>query len=106
MELRIASPPDRRPDPAVLARAGRSVRLCADPREAARDALAIYATGKPDDDYEELLSLAAPRAAFLHALPWTQAIETPASVTAEQAANLLGVEQAVLRALVSGEWEA
>jgi hypothetical protein len=32
--------------------------------------------------------------------------DAPASVTAEQAGNLLAVEQAVLRAYVGGEWEA
>ena len=43
----------------------------------------------------ELLSFAAPGALVLHATP-----------TSEQAANLLPVEQAVLRALVTGDWEA
>jgi ornithine carbamoyltransferase len=32
-------------------------------------------------------------------------IDGPASVVWEQAANLLPVEQALLRALVTGDWE-
>jgi ornithine carbamoyltransferase len=104
-ELRVAAPVARRPDPAVLARAGQAVRVYDDPREAAKDALAIYATGTPDDDYGALLALAAPRAVYMHTRPWA-AGDAPASVTAEQAGNLLAVEQAVLRAYVGGEWEA
>jgi ornithine carbamoyltransferase len=58
-------------DPALLARAGSAVEVCATPREAVLGAAAVYA----GDD------------------------------SSEQRLNLLGVEQAVLRALVTGDWE-
>ena len=53
-------------------------------------ALAVYAA----EERPDLLSLAAPGALVLRT--------TPAS---EQAANLLPVEQAVLHALATGDWE-
>jgi ornithine carbamoyltransferase len=118
IEVRIAAPPALRPDPALLARAGESVRLCESPREAVRDAAAVYGAAwhsELPDAYRvtpELMARAAPRAVFLHAIPTARGREVhravldgPQSLTSEQAANLLGVEQAVLRALVTGEWE-
>ncbi|WP_037501151.1 ornithine carbamoyltransferase [Solirubrobacter soli] len=118
VDLRIAAPPELGPDPALLALAGESVRMCDSPREAVRGALAVY--GAPwrvelPDAYRvtpELLAHAAPRAVFLHAIPTARGrtadrdvLDGERSLTAEQAANLLPVEQAVLRALVTGDWE-
>jgi ornithine carbamoyltransferase len=112
LEVRIAAPPALRPDAALLARAGESVRVCDSPREAVRDAVAVYGTAwrrELPDGYQvtpELLSRAAPQAVLMHAMPTTPGLhESPRSVTAEQVANLLGVEQAVLRVLVTGDWE-
>ena len=99
--VRLATPPELLPDPALLGRANGSIRVCDTPREAVAGAVAVYAATprrELPDAYSvtpELLSFAAPGAAVLHATP-----------TSEQAANLLPVEQAVLRALVSGDWEA
>ena len=104
VELRIASPPALLPDPALLARAGQTVRICDTPREAVRGALAVYAAG-PRRELPELLSLTAPRAVLMTARgrdPHTDVLDDPGS---QQAANLLGIQQAVLRTLVTGEWE-
>ena len=74
--------------------------MCETPREAVSGAVAVYAATprrELPDAYTvtpELLSFAAPGALVLHATP-----------TSEQAANLLPAEQAVLRALVGGDWE-
>jgi ornithine carbamoyltransferase len=73
------------PDPELLARAGEAVRICETPRDAVAGAAGVYA------ETPELMSLAAPGAIFMGAT--------------DQVANLLPVEQAVLRGLVSGEWE-
>jgi ornithine carbamoyltransferase len=118
IELRIAAPPGLGPDPAVLARSGESVRVCDSPEEAVRDALAVYSAAwrtELSDTYRvtpDLLAHAAGRAVFMHAMPTARGrevhqavIDGPQAVTAEQAANLLPVEQAVLRALVTGDWE-
>ena len=94
--VRLAAPPALLPDPALLARAGGAVRVCETPREAVAGAVAVYAATprrELPDAYTvtpELLSFAAPGALVLHATPGPS----------EQAANLLPVEQAVLRALV------
>jgi ornithine carbamoyltransferase len=60
----------------------------------------------------ELMSLAAPGAVVMHAALTTlepvlsaEVYDGPRSVASEQARNLLGVERAVLRALVTGDWE-
>ena len=101
LHVRLAAPPALRPDPALLARAGGAIRVCDTPREAVSGAVAVYAATprrELPDAYTvtpELLSFAAPGALVLHATP-----------TAEQATNLLPAEQAVLRALVGGDWEA
>ncbi len=91
--VRLAAPPELLPDPALLARAGSAVQVCETPREAVAGALAVYAAPGAARA-SDLLSLAAPGALVLHT--------TPAS---EQAANLLPVEQAVLHALATGDWE-
>jgi ornithine carbamoyltransferase len=74
IELRIAAPLD----PALLARAGESVKVFDSPRAACRGAVAVY----------------------------RQTLVAGADLGGEQIANLLPVEQAVLRALVTGDWEA
>ena len=117
MELRIAAPRGGLADPSLLFRAGRNVRVVDDPREAVAGALAVYtdATREPDDAFRvtaRLMELAAVDAVFMHPLPAhrggeveSAVIDGPASVVWEQAANLLPVEQALLRALVTGDWE-
>jgi hypothetical protein len=73
--VRIAAPPALRPDPALLARAGSSVRVCETPREAVSGAAAVYAAGarrELPDAYTvtpELMSFAAPGAVVMHATP-------------------------------------
>jgi ornithine carbamoyltransferase len=100
--VRVAAPAALGPDPALLARAGSSVRVCETPREAVSGAVAVYAAAarrELPDTYTvtpSLMSLAAPGAVVMHA----------AATAREYALNLLGVEQAVLRALVTGDWEA
>ena len=110
MDLRVAAPPD-------------------DPRAAVKDARAVYtdvwvSMGQSDtharrarlEPYRvtpELMALAAPDAVFLHCLPAHRGeevdaavIDGPQSLVWEQAANRLPIEQALLHALVTGEWEA
>jgi ornithine carbamoyltransferase len=99
IELRIATPPLLRPDPELLARAGQTVRICDTPREAVSGAVAVDAA--PSEPSGELLSLAAPRAVLMTA----RGREVEVDVLDEQVANLVGVHQAVLRTLVTGEWE-
>jgi ornithine carbamoyltransferase len=110
--VRIASPPALLPDSALLARAGSSVRVCETPREAVSGAVAIYAAGarrEMPDAYAvtpELMSLAAPGAVVMHATPLLRdVLAGPRALTSEQVANLLPVEQAVLRTLVTGDRE-
>jgi ornithine carbamoyltransferase len=99
IELRIAAPPLLRPDPELIARAGQTVRICDTPREAVSGAVAVYAA--PSELSGELLLLAAPRAVLMTA----RGREVEVDVLDEQVANLVGVHQAVLRTLVTGEWE-
>jgi ornithine carbamoyltransferase len=61
----------------------------------------------------ELMRLAAHDAVFLHCLPAhrgeeveAQVIDGPDSLAWTQASNQLPAEQALLRALVTGDWEA
>jgi ornithine carbamoyltransferase len=79
IQLRVAAAPAELPDPALLARAGASVQICDDPRDAVAGAHAVY-TGP------------------------TLMVQSR-SLEAERTANLLPITQAVLRALVTGEWE-
>jgi ornithine carbamoyltransferase len=90
--LRFTASRTSGPDPAVLGRAGGSVRLFETASEAVTGAAAVYALGA-QTVAPELLALAAPRAIVMSA------------AAPEQVANLLPAEQAVLRTLVSGEWE-
>ena len=105
IDLRIATPPD-------------------DPRTAVKGAHAVYSdVWRPDAERRrarlepcrvtpELMALAAPDAVFLHCLPAHRGeevdaavIDGPQSLVWEQAANRLPTEQALLHALVTGEWE-
>ena len=83
LELRVAAPAAQLPDPALLSRAGTAVQLCEDPREAVAGSSVV---------------LRGPQA---HA----EVVDDRLSLAAEQVANLLPVTQAVLRALVTGDWE-
>jgi ornithine carbamoyltransferase len=131
MELAVATPPGYEPDPRVLdATAYGRVQLTHDPREAVRGAQAVYtdvwvSMGEDAERAQRLGALAsfqvdaalmaeaAPDAIVLHCLPahrgeevTADVIDGPASAVWEQAANRLPTEQAVLRALVTGRWEA
>ncbi len=129
LELRIASPPGCDPSPAVLAAAGRNAQLVADPREAVAGARAVYtdvwvSMGQEEGGEQrrallegyrvtpELMRLARRDAIFLHCLPAHRGeevaaavIDGDASLVWQQAANRLPTEQALLHALVTGDWE-
>jgi hypothetical protein len=85
-------PPALLPDPALLFRAGQAVRICETPREAVGGAVAVYAAETTDP--RALMSLAAPCAVLMND-----------RLMPDQVGDLLPVEQAVLRALVTGAWE-
>lgn len=103
MDLRVATPP-------------------VDPRAAVRGARAVYTDAwmpAHRTDHEryrvtpELMMLAAPDVVFLHSRPAHRGqevddavIDGPQSLVWRQAANRLPTEQALLRALVTGEWQA
>lgn len=130
IELRIASPPGCQADPAILLGAGSSVRIEDDPRDAVRDAHAVYTDAWVSMGYEavadrrraqlsahsvtpELMALARHDAVFLHCLPARRGeevdaavIDGRASLVWRQAANRLPTEQALLYAIVTGDWEA
>jgi ornithine carbamoyltransferase len=126
MDLRVATPPQRKPDPAIVASAGRAVALVEDPREAVQGAAAVYTDvwvsmgqeGGAEAQFADyrvtpaLMAGARPGAVFLHCLPAHRGqevdaavIDGPASVVFQQAGNRLPTEQALLHALVTGEWE-
>jgi ornithine carbamoyltransferase len=114
--------------------AGRSrggrVTVTHDPAEAVRDAHAVYtdvwvSMGQDEERSARLAALsryrvdeaamqsAAADAIFLHCLPAHRGeevtagvIDGPASAVWDQAANRMPTEQAVLRALITGEWRA
>lgn len=106
MELRVASPPD-------------------DPREAVAGACAVHtdvwvtvgaderAGLEPYRVTPQLMALAARNAVFLHCRPAHRGeevdaavIDGPQSLVWEQAANRLPIEQALLHALITDDWEA
>ena len=103
MDLRVATPP-------------------VDPRAAVRGARAVYTDAwmpAHRTDLEryrvtpELMMLAAPDVVFLHGRPAHRGeevdaavIDGPQSLVWRQAANRLPTEQALLHALVTGEWQA
>jgi ornithine carbamoyltransferase len=129
IELRVATPPHCKPDPAIVAHAGRAVQLLEDPHDAVRDAAAVYtdvwvSMGKEAGAEQHrkllesfrvtpsLMAAARPGAIFLHCLPAHRGeevdaavIDGPASAVFRQAANRLPTEQALLRALITGDWE-
>ena len=129
MQLRLATPPTCLPDPSILAGAGRSVRILDTPDEAVAGAHAVYtdvwvSMGKEAgaeahksqlEGYRitpERMALACSDAVFLHCLPAhrgeevdSAVIDGPASLVWRQAANRLPTEQALLSALVTGNWE-
>jgi ornithine carbamoyltransferase len=107
---------------------GGTVNVMTDPHEAVRGADAVYtdvwvSMGDDDEraerlarfgDYRitpELMRLAGPEAVFMHCLPAHRGeevdaavIDGPRSVVFEQAGNCLPAMQAVLQALISGDW--
>jgi ornithine carbamoyltransferase len=118
LKVRIAAPRELLADAALLSRAGSTVRVCDDPRDAVDGARAVFTSawrGDVDDRYRvtcDLMSLAAVDAVFMHSLPARRGHEVsadvldgPSSGVWEQVANLVAVEQALLRALVTGDWE-
>ena len=129
MNLRLATPPGCLPDPSILAAAGRSVRILNTPDEAVAGAHAVYtdvwvSMGKESggeahkamlEGYRitpRLMTLARHDAVFLHCLPAhrgeevdSAVIDGPATLVWQQAANRLPTEQALLSALVTGDWE-
>ena len=127
LELAVASPARYRPDRGIVetARAaGAKVRLTGDPREAARDADALYtdvwvSMGEEAEREERLvafrgytidaalLSLASPDAVVLHCLPAHRGeeitddiLEGPRSIVWDQAENRLHTEKALLAILL------
>jgi ornithine carbamoyltransferase len=118
MELRVASPCGHQADPAILAAAGRAVRIVDDPGDAVSDARAVYVgpwSEAPPPDYRvtaATLRRAHPDAVFLHPLPARRGvgvdpdvIDGPSTLVWDQVANRLPAEQALLYALVTGDWE-
>jgi len=136
MEIAVATPHGYEPDPAIVEeaqaagreRAGR-VLINHDPRLAVQGAHAIYtdvwvSMGQEAERAErvaaleryrvdeQIMSLAAADAVFLHCLPAhrgdevaPEVIDGPASAVWEQAANRLPTEQALLYALITGRWD-
>jgi len=123
IEVTIASPPGYEPSVAG------DVSLVHDPRAAVAGADVVYtdvwtSMGEeaeaaererelaPYQVSEELMSLASPRAVFMHCLPahrgsevQAEVIDGPQSVVWHQAANRMPTEQALLYALITGDWE-
>ena len=127
LDLAVASPARHRPDQGTVeaARAaGAEIRLTADPREAARDADALYtdvwvSMGEEAERDERraafrgytvdagLLSIASPDAVVMHCLPahrgeeiTDDVLEGPQSIVWDQAENRLHTEKALLASLL------
>lgn len=129
--IRIATPPQHEPAGEVVAFArsrarqtGGSVELFHDPKEAVRDANAVYtdvwASMGQESEAEarrdvfapyqvnrELMACAAPGALFLHCLPahrglevTDEVIDSPQSIVFDQAENRLHVQKAILLLLL------
>jgi len=114
---------------AIAAGTGARIEILEDPGEAVAGAHAVYtdvwvSMGEDDEREErlrslrayrvdgELLELARPEAIFLHCLPAhrgeevaPEVIDGPRSAVWRQAANRETTEQALLYALVTGDWE-
>jgi len=130
VHLRIATPAEYAPAPEVVGDGRRVARetkakieLMTDPREAVSGAMAVYtdswtsmgfeAEGKvrnaifaPYQVNAELMSLAAPDAAFMHCLPAHRGLEVtpevldgPPSVVLDQSENRMYVQKAILHTL-------
>jgi ornithine carbamoyltransferase len=135
-ELRVATPADYAPQPGLVtaarelaAETGGAVLLTHDPREAVKEADAVYSdvwTSMGHETEREarmaafagyrvdqaLMDLADPRAIFLHCLPahrgeevTDEVIDGPASRVWPQAENRMHTEAALLYALISGDLE-
>jgi ornithine carbamoyltransferase len=127
LDLSVASPARYRPDQGIVeaARAaGAKIQVTADPREAARDADALYtdvwvSMGEEAEREERLaafrgytidtnlLSIASPDAVVLHCLPahrgeeiTGEVLEGPQSIVWDQAENRLHTEKALLASLL------
>lgn len=92
--VRVAAPEALLPDPALLARAGDAVRVCESPREAVSGVVAVYAA-RPRRDVPDTYAVT----------PALLAFAAPGAVVMDPTPDMLPVEQAVLRALVTGDWE-
>jgi ornithine carbamoyltransferase len=131
LDLRMACPPGYQPHPEVVdvartlaAASGGSCRVLSDPHEAVKEARVVYtdvwvSMGTSDSEREqrlrelrayqvndEVMSVAAPGAIFMHCLPAhrdeevsTSVMEGPNSVVFDQAENRLHTAVAVLYAL-------
>jgi ornithine carbamoyltransferase len=130
--IRVATPAGFEPDPAVVSEAKRVARetrgkieILQSPEEAVADAQAIYtdvwaSMGQEEETAareiafagyqvnEELFSLAAPDAIFLHCLPAHRGsevtegvIDSPRSIVFDQAENRLHVQKAILLTLLN-----
>ena len=134
MEIAIATPAGYEPDESVVEDARRSasdgaeIVLSHDPHAVVADADAVYtdvwvSMGEDEEREQrlrdlapfqvtaELMAHAKPEAIFLHCLPAHRGeevaagvIDGPRSVVWQQAANRLPTEQALLYALVTGNW--
>ncbi len=130
--ISVASPPAHAPDPELVADARRlataPIEIGEDPRLAVAGADAVYtdvwvSMGEEDEREErlrtlapfrvddELMSLAAPGAAFLHCLPAhrgeevaASVIDGPQSAVWLQAANRMSTEQALVYGLITDDW--
>jgi ornithine carbamoyltransferase len=130
VHLRIATPAEYAPAPEVVGDGRRVARetkakieLMTDPREAVSGAMAVYTDSWTSMGFEaeekvrkavfapyqvnaELMSLAAPDAAFLHCLPAHRGLEVtpevldgPSSVVLDQSENRMYVQKAILHTL-------
>jgi ornithine carbamoyltransferase len=109
MDLRIATPPD---DPWAAVKGARAVYTDVWVSMGQSDTKARRARLEPYRVTDELMAAAAHDAVFMHCLPARRGeeveadvIDGPQSLVWEQAANRLPTEQALLYALVTGEWE-
>lgn len=109
IDLRVAAPPE---DPRTAVAGVRAVYTDVWVSMGQTDTGAHRARLEPYRVTAELMALAARDAVFLHCLPAhrgeevaADVIDGPQSLVWEQAANRLATEQALLYALVTGDWE-
>jgi len=126
-QVAVATPPELRPDEAVVAEAGDSVRVTDDPREAAKDADALYtdvwvSMGDETDAAQrrrllapyqlndDLISVAGERAVVMHCLPahpgeeiTEELLYGDRSVVWDQAENRLHAQKALLELLLASK---